>query len=223
MNTEMNKYQKIIGFIFLGTIILFGLVGISRAAMEEGYSNERHEYDDSSSKREDDDSSSKRGDDDSSSKRGKKGNRYKSKSVFKQDSIYVEECGACHLAYTPLLLPSESWRDIMAGLAEHFDESAELDNQTTEHISNYLQQNALKRDKASRFSKMLRNIPEKAPIRITELPYFIHEHDEIPRRMVVDNPEVLSLSYCEKCHKDASGGFFDEDEVIIPGFAHWDD
>ncbi len=207
MNTEMNKYQKIIGFIFLGTIILFGLVGISRAAMEEGYSSERHEHDE----------------DDRSEKRRKKDKKYKSKSVVKQDAIYVEECGSCHLAYPPPLLPSGSWRDIMTGLAEHFDESAEMDKQTTEHISNYLQQNALKRDKASRYSKMLRNIPEKAPIRITELPYFIHEHDEIPRRMVVDNPEVLSLSYCEKCHKDAAGGFFDEDEVIIPGFGRWDD
>ncbi|MCP4411221.1 MAG: hypothetical protein GY808_01410 [Gammaproteobacteria bacterium] len=211
MNIEMSKYQRVVGFIILGTILLFGLVGISSAAKEESNSKERHEY-------------NKHYDDgDSSGRKGNKYFKYKSKSVIKQDAIYEEECGSCHLAYPASLLPSESWHGIMTGLVNHFNESAELDKETTEHISNYLLQNALKRDKPSRYSKMLRNIPKKAPLRITQLPYFIHEHDEIPKQMIVDNPEVMSLSYCEKCHKDAAGGLFDEDLVVIPGFGRWDD
>ena len=202
MNIEMNKHQKILGFLLLGTILLFGVLGVSSAAKEEGYFEEHEEYDEHNRKRGD--------------------NKY-SKSVIKQDAIYTEECGSCHLAYPANLLPSESWHDIMTGLAEHFDESAELDKDTTEHIGNYLQQNALKKAEPSRFSRMLRNIPEKAPLRITELPYFIHEHDEIPNRMVANNPEVGSFSNCEKCHKDAAGGLFDEDLVVIPGFGRWDD
>ena len=41
--------------------------------------------------------------------------------------------------------------------------------------------------------------------------------------MVADNAEVGSFSSCEKCHKDAARGLFDEDLVDIPGFGRWDD
>ena len=201
MNTEMNKHQKILGVVFLGSILLFGLLSVSSAARENGY------YDDQ----------------DSDSDSGERRYGGKARIELKQDAIYSEECGSCHLAYPASLLPSESWHGIMDGLADHFGESAELDIQTSSHISNYLEQNALSKTKPSRLSRMLRNIPENAPLRITELPYFIHEHDEIPKRMVVNNPEVGSFSNCEKCHKDAVGGLFDEDQVLIPGFGHWDD
>ena len=56
-----------------------------------------------------------------------------------------------------------------------------------------------------------------------QIPYFIHEHDEIPKRMIVDNQQVNSLSQCDTCHKDAIKGDFNEDRVVIPGFGPWDD
>ncbi len=37
MNTKMNKYQKILGSIFLGSILIFSLVAVSSAAKENGY------------------------------------------------------------------------------------------------------------------------------------------------------------------------------------------
>ena len=33
---------------------------------------------------------------------------------------YAEECGSCHLAYPPGLLPAASWAKLMAGLRQHF-------------------------------------------------------------------------------------------------------
>ena len=199
MNTEMNKYQKILGLVLLGAILIFGLVAVSSAAKENGYF------------------------DDHDSNSGERSYGAKSSNKVKQDAIYSEECGSCHLAYPASLLPSESWHGIMEGLDKHFGESAELDKQTSSHISNYLDENVLSKTKPSRLSRMLRNVPKNAPLRITELPYFIHEHDEIPKRMVANNPKVGSFSNCEKCHKDAVGGLFDEHQVIIPGFGRWDD
>jgi hypothetical protein len=61
------------------------------------------------------------------------------------------------------------------------------------------------------------------PLRITELPYFRHEHDEIPKRLVKDNPEVGGFSQCDSCHQDAKQGYFSENRVTIPGYGRWDD
>ncbi|MDH5218993.1 MAG: diheme cytochrome c, partial [Gammaproteobacteria bacterium] len=42
------------------------------------------------------------------------------------DSLYKEECSACHMAYQPGLLPARSWEKMMDNLADHFGENAEL-------------------------------------------------------------------------------------------------
>ena len=59
--------------------------------------------------------------------------------------------------------------------------------------------------------------------RITETRYFVKEHDEIPARMVADNPDVGSFSNCNACHQGAAEGVYDEDRVKIPGFGRWED
>ena len=41
------------------------------------------------------------------------------RELFEQDALYIEECGACHLAYPPGLLPVQSWRGIMSDLEDH--------------------------------------------------------------------------------------------------------
>ena len=55
---------------------------------------------------------------------------------------YADECGACHLAYPPGLLPSRSWRDIIAGLEDHFGENIVVDTQVKNEIILYLSSNA---------------------------------------------------------------------------------
>ena len=213
MNIEMNKIQKILGSLLLGSILIYSFWGISTAAREafESGEHKNHEHYKGDEDHDDDDDHDE---------------QYKSvysKAVLQQDAIYVDECGSCHMAFPATLLPTESWQKIMLGLAEHFDENAELDNETGIYLSNYLQHNALKRNEISRFSRMLRNIGDMAPLRISELPYFISEHNEIPKKMVVDNVEVGSFSKCESCHKDATEGVFDEHQINIPGFGRWDD
>ncbi|MCP4429826.1 MAG: hypothetical protein GY806_02500 [Gammaproteobacteria bacterium] len=142
-------------------------------------------------------------------------------SKHQVDPLYLEECGSCHMAYPAQLLPPKSWQKIMAQLENHFGESAELDPITQQDISSYLNQ-VSKRNNGS-YRKLLRNLGNKTPMRMTELPYFIHEHDEIPSRYIKANDKVGSLSQCNACHQRAEQGDFDEDDVFIPGFGRWDD
>ncbi len=136
--------------------------------------------------------------------------------------LYREECGSCHMAYPPGLLPPQSWEKTMASLDDHFGENAELPEKERVEILNYLLDNAAGRSDYRLGNKMIRKL-RGTPLRITELPYFRHEHRELPRRMVQDNPKVRSFSQCDACHRDAEKGRFDEHSVNIPGFGRYDD
>jgi len=140
------------------------------------------------------------------------------------NKAYQTECSACHFAYPPGFLPQRSWLRIMTTLDDHFGENAELDRETRESISRYLQSNAADQ-LPNRFSRsVLRSINQvDAPLRITLTPYFEHKHREIPARMVTGNPKVRSFSNCLNCHSMAKQGMFDEDSVRIPGFGRWED
>ena len=135
------------------------------------------------------------------------------------DKTYIEECGSCHMVYPPTLLPGRSWQKIMSELDDHFGENAELDMETQLQIEDYL----LRASDRVAYRKLFRNLGDMAPMRITELPYFVHEHDEIPGRFIQDNDQVRSLSQCNACHRDAERGLFDEDDVFIAGVGRWDD
>lgn len=142
-------------------------------------------------------------------------------STTQPDPLYLEECGSCHLAYPAQLLPPASWQKIMSQLDDHFGENAELEAESRKAISEYL--DSASQQKKGSYRKLFRNLGDKVPDRITELPYFIHEHDEIPSRYIKANDKVASLSQCNACHKRAQQGNFDEDDVYIPGFGRWDD
>ena len=133
------------------------------------------------------------------------------------DDVYVEECGACHLAYPPPLLPEEAWTAVMAGLEDHFGESAELDPQATDHILAYLQAHALGKGEPSKMSKMMRNLPEQLPLRITEYPAFIDAHALVKEQLGIDSFDEGFLSPCADCHRQASAAIFDK-ELLHPGY-----
>jgi hypothetical protein len=138
--------------------------------------------------------------------------------------LYQEECGSCHFAYQPGLLPEVSWQRIMASLDDHFGENAELGEENRVTIRDYLvslSAGQVEQGLPRRISASLGDTTP--PLRITETRFFRHEHDEIPRRMVQDNDQVRSFSNCDACHSRAAEGSFREHEVRIPGYGHWDD
>ncbi|WP_456381142.1 diheme cytochrome c [Thiolapillus sp.] len=136
--------------------------------------------------------------------------------------LYQDECGSCHMAYQPGLLPAPSWEKLMSGLDDHFGENAELPENERRVLLNYLLNNAAGRSNYRVSNKLMRNI-RGTPIRITELPYFVHEHREIPSRLVTGNPKVRSLSYCDSCHTQANMGSYNEHQINIPGYGRYDD
>lgn len=137
---------------------------------------------------------------------------------------YLKECGACHFAYQPGLLPAASWERVMANLSDHFGENAELPAGEANTIRNYLLNNAAGRVSATLPQKMLQGSDARQPvIRITETPYFKKKHDEVPPKMVKNNPEVRSLSRCDVCHARAAEASFSEREIKIPGYGRWED
>lgn len=133
-------------------------------------------------------------------------------------SLYQDECSACHLAYPPKLLPAGSWKIIMTQLDNHYGENAEISQNLNDQISQYLNQ------KAGTVGRgFLKRVQDSDPLRITQLPFFLRKHNEIPDRLVAGNPKVGSFSNCNVCHKGAAKGDFDEDTVNIPGYGRWDD
>jgi nitrate/TMAO reductase-like tetraheme cytochrome c subunit len=119
---------------------------------------------------------------------------------------WKDECGACHVAYPPNLLPAESWRALMSGLDKHFGSDASLDAASAREIGNFLEQNAGGGKFVSR---------GKPVLRITETRWFRHEHDEVSQRDW-DNPKVKSPANCTACHTQAENGNYSEHSVRIP-------
>jgi len=121
------------------------------------------------------------------------------------DPVWKEECGSCHIAYPPRLLPASSWKQIMSSLDKHFGSDASVDQKTADHIAAFLERNA-GRERASGTSTNLR---------ITRTRWFLREHHEVSARTWL-SPKVKSASNCEACHIDAANGNFSEHRVRIP-------
>ncbi len=105
----------------------------------------------------------------------------------------LKECGECHMAYQPGLLPAASWTRVMDGLADHFGDKATLPDAVAADIRAYLVRNAGRGD-----GRLLR---------ITEQRWWLHEHDvgaDVWRRK-----EVGSKANCEACHRLAGKGDYD--------------
>lgn len=134
---------------------------------------------------------------------------------------YQDECGSCHFAYQPGLLPAKSWEKLLTAeaLHDHFGEVADLDKDTLQAIRDYALANAA--DKS--YYKLARKIAAvtegtEAPLRITEVRFIKRKHHDIPEKMIKGNKDVKSLSYCNACHTKAEQGIYKEDTVSIPNY-----
>ena len=126
--------------------------------------------------------------------------------------LYREECGSCHVAYPPLLLPKGSWQAIMAGLDQHFGTDATVDASAAKEIQGYLEANAGRRQSGV---DHLRRARGKPPLRITETPWFRDEHDEVPAS-TWNSPAVKSAANCGACHTHADDGDYSEGTLRVP-------
>lgn len=119
---------------------------------------------------------------------------------------YTQECGSCHLAYPPGLLPAESWQRLMANLPRHFGTDASLDAPTTQAIGTWLVANA------GTYKKVREAPPQD---RITRSAWFVREHREVPTA-TWQRASIKSPAQCAACHTKADIGSFREREIRIP-------
>ncbi|WP_247890059.1 diheme cytochrome c [Azospirillum brasilense] len=107
-----------------------------------------------------------------------------------------KECGECHMAFQPGLLPAGSWTRIMDGLDDHFGEKASLPPGPAAEVRAYLTGNAAERG-------------DPTLLRITEQRWWLREHRFRPEVWL--RKDVLSKANCEACHRDAARGLYDDD------------
>ncbi|MDH5612458.1 MAG: diheme cytochrome c [Gammaproteobacteria bacterium] len=141
-----------------------------------------------------------------------------------ENAVYRAECGSCHFAYQPGLLPEKSWRKMMTGLEDHFGDNAELSPEVNKNILDYLVANSADKSDYKRSKKIAGSLKQdEVPLRISDTVYFKRKHNEIPARYVADNKDVGSYSKCAACHTRAEQGSYNEHEVKIPGVGRWED
>ena len=215
----MNRKAKWIIFLSAFCLVLNGSWHLSLADDDDhkkkSWYHNIFDWDDDDHDDDDDDDD----DDHKHSKRDRK--RYRDnehdgsylKSV--NNPTYKEECGACHFAYQPELLPEASWMKILTNLDDHFGESIELDDDSRKVISDYLKSNSAEFSSAKRAVKIMRSLGNRVPLRITDIPYIIEKHHEISPN-VLKRESVGSLSNCSACHMTAENGIYEDDNVKIP-------
>lgn len=130
---------------------------------------------------------------------------------------YQTECGSCHFAFQPGLLPQRSWQKIMNELENHFGDSAELEPVEHQTIVDYLITNSAENSDYLRSQHLKSSIkPDETPLRITDTLYFKRKHHDISVPIVKGNPAIGSFSNCNTCHRHADQGLYNEYDILIP-------
>ena len=129
----------------------------------------------------------------------------------------LSECGGCHTAYAPGLLPARSWRKMLSELGNHFGEDASVQEPVRLALLKDLEDMAADGAFADmRMRRIAASVPDNtAPQQITETAYFKFIHDEVPKsfwqRKAIGTP-----ANCIACHPRANEGRYGEREVRIP-------
>ena len=124
----------------------------------------------------------------------------------------LKECGACHLAFPPQMLPARSWKKLMGDLANHFGENASLPEATRAEIAAYLAVNAGDAALSKQGRRFLRGIDAgQTPLRITQTPFWQAAHEEVSAARFLSDA-VKTPANCVACHRTAAKGVFGEGE-----------
>lgn len=126
------------------------------------------------------------------------------------------ECGSCHMAFHPTLLPARSWKALMEKQDDHFGDSLGLDPAMAGEILGFLQKNSAETGLTEPAYKINKSIPaDRTPLRITETGYWIEKHRGIEDQ-VWKHPKVGSKANCGACHQDAEQGTYEDAAMRLP-------
>jgi hypothetical protein len=135
------------------------------------------------------------------------------------DPLYVKECGGCHFAYSPGLLPARSWELQMSRMERHFGESVTLSPAAREAITRYLVDNAADRSPYAGSKIFMRRLEaDSTPYRFSDVWHYREMH-RIIREVIDLKPriKIRRLTNCDGCHQYAKEGSFGHSELLIPG------
>ncbi len=132
---------------------------------------------------------------------------------------YLKECGACHFAYLPGLMPARNWQAVMTSLDKHFGENVQLPESSRSALLDYLTANASDRSPYAGSRWLNENIPaNRTTRRLTAIPFIAYKHtvvlEAIARNFKI---EVRKLTNCQSCHTEIENGSIGIMELYIPG------
>ncbi len=136
-------------------------------------------------------------------------------SPMERNALYEEECGSCHNAFSPVLLPARSWSKVMAGLDDHFGDDASLPEETSSEILKWLEAASAERALTEPSKKILGSIGEGSPMRITETEYWKGKHSGLGEEVYSRKP-VSNRTNCAACHPGALLGSFEDRDISVP-------
>ena len=127
------------------------------------------------------------------------------------DAQWQHECGSCHLAYHPSLLPARSW-EAMLGQQDHFGEDLALDAGVVASLSSFAAAHSAEHAETPAAWKIAsRTSAGSAPLRITETSYWKRRHAAVTD---ADWQRVKKID-CGGCHLDAELGTFEPGAIHI--------
>ncbi|MCC6208513.1 MAG: cytochrome b/b6 domain-containing protein [Gammaproteobacteria bacterium] len=136
--------------------------------------------------------------------------------MLPDNATWRSECGDCHLAFHPSLLPVRSWRRMMLTLSDHFGEDVALDAGTAAEIEAFLTANAAEALASEPAHRILASIAaDQIPLRVTDTVYWKRKHSGIDDKYWTAQ-KVGHRSNCKGCHLDADAGTFEDAGMRLP-------
>lgn len=124
------------------------------------------------------------------------------------NATYRAECGSCHVAYPPELLPPASWDRVLATLDRHYGTDAGVDAPTLRATREFVNTRVGDRRRVDPAASA-----DELP-RITTSRWFIKEHRKVAPRWT--DPKVRSATNCGACHTQAPQGNYSEATLRLP-------
>lgn len=192
----------------LVAMLLAGFVSTQPVTADDDDHHYGRDYDD------DDHGSWWGGDDDDDHRRGHAG-------FLPENQLYKDECGSCHMAFQPWLLPERSWVLIMDNTSDHYGEDLFLAPETVDEIRKYVIANSaentsVRNEWAGPRGDVMKGLGSYTPKRITDVPYIREEHSEELSPDVFKRESIKSASNCQACHRTADRGDYEEDNIRVP-------
>ena len=115
----------------------------------------------------------------------------------------LQQCGDCHMVFPAAMLPERSWAAIVAGLANHFGENADLSAKDKAAILAYLSAHAADSPNATaRERHFLSELPsDTTPMRITQTRWWNQMHADY-NFQASKHPKLKSPADCQACHEN---------------------